>query len=544
MNRKVIEQHPYLLTLVLCMGVWAFTLCDEAAFSGTACMILSFLAIVQLFRKYRSPDRVQYGKFAVSSVGAVAAGILLFLVPYKGSVLLLGGIACLVLLYLKYKRKLLEADNLRLVILGFAVFLYICYILFSTWEDRSIDADKLHGGEGHLAYIEYLYDHWFRLPDFDPRTKLQLYHPPLYYWLSAAVVRITTAFGIPYDTAIESVQVISLYSAIATLLTADKIFRQCKLKGYALTGALAVTAFANSLVILSGCFNNDMLSIALETGAVYLALQWYDNRTGKNIVKIALCIGFGMMTKLSVVIAAPAIAFLFVYVFCRDIGKWKAYLGQFATFLGISVPLAVWFPVKNLVQFGVPLGYVPAGNYSAYMESIPVWQRLLYPDPLHFVYPITVTYGASVFGTAFPFEDYHPILALIKSSVTMQYMKELSSLAGILSLYFYITLLLGLIAFVGMVCLAFSKQNRVQNGFLLVLYASIMVSYCIFCIRYPNIYSENIRYVFDVIIIGALYLGLLLQKQIPQWLKMLLYALVIAYSILSVVLWVAVSFQP
>lgn len=546
-KKYIAEQHPYLLALVICIGVWAFTLCDQELFSGTAIIILSFFAIVQLFKKFIAGKKAQYLRFTFSSLGAIAVGILFFLSPYKGSILFLSGIVFLLFLYLKYKKELLHSENLRLAIISLAFLLYISYILFTTYEHRQIDAGYLHNGWGHLSYIEYLYNHWFVLPDADPREFFtQSYHPPLFYYLAAAVVRITSFLGIPYDTAIESVQIVSLYSAICTLITADKIFRKFNLKDYALTTALALTAFANSIVVLSGIFNNDMLSIALETGAVYCTLKWYDEKTLKNIVKIALCLGLGVMTKLSVILAAPPIAFIFIYTFFKEIKQYKKYLLQFSIFLLICVPLALWFPIKNLVIFGIPLGYVPEGNYSEYMESIPLWQRLFDFSLDNFKYPITVNHGASIFDmTGGGFEDYNPIIALIKSNVDMQMMREATSLASVFYLQFYLILFLGITGFVYMIYSLFRKN--IKHIFMNIFYFTIMISYYIFCIKYPNIYAEHIRYVFDIIIIGSLYIGSLLQdksnSKFMKYFKSIVYIAVIFYTMLSTIMWTALSFK-
>ena len=543
-KKYIIEQHPYIFSLMVCTGVWAFTFGDQKLFSGTAAAIIAFLTIIRLFGKFIAQKKAQYVRFAITSILSAATAVFFSLSPFKGSMLLLTGIACILFMYLRYKKELFEPNNLRLLIMAFAFLLYISYILFTQCTKRQIDAGYIHNGFGHLSYIEYLYEHGLLLPDFDPRNFIQMYHPPLFYYIAAFIVRITTLLGIPYENALESAQIIPLYSAVCTLITADKIFRKFRLKDYALCAALALTAFGTGIIILSGMLNNDMLSIALETGAVFCALEWYDNRTFRNIIKTALCIGFGMMTKLSVAIAAPPIALLFIYVFFKELKSRKIYIRQFLAFLGISVPLAIWFPIKNLILFGIPLGYVPQGMHNAYMKNIPVWKRLFDFSWQNFEYPITVNYGGSIFDTNGKFEDYNPIIALIKSNVDMQMMRDKGFLAAIFYIQFYIMLILAVTGFSYMIYCLFSKNMK--HIFMSVFWLSIMVSYYIFCIRYTNIYAENIRYVFDIIIINSLYVSLLLndsrQNKFVKYIRYLLYPIIITYTILSVFMWSGLSF--
>ena len=543
-KKYIIEQHPYIFSLLVCIGVWAFTYGDQKLLSGTAVAVLAFLTIIQLFRKFIAQKKAAYVKFASASIFSVAVAVFFSLSPFKGSMLLLTGIACILLMYLKYKKALFEPDNLRLLIMSFAFLLYISYILFTYCTLRQMDVGYIHNGSGHFAYIEYLYDHAMMLPYADPRGLFQMYQPPLFYYIAAVVVRITTLFGVPYENALESVQIVTLYATVCTVITADKIFRKFRLKGYALAAALALTCFGTGIIIISGMINNDMLSIAFETGAVFCALEWYDNRTTKNIINTALCIGLGMMSKLSAVVVAPPIAVLFIYVFFRELKNMKTYLKQFAAFLGVSVPLGMWFPVKNLILFGVPLGCVPEGMYSEYMESIPVWQRIFDFGWQNFAYPITVNCGGSLFDKPVWFEDYNPVIALIKSNVDMQMMRDKGFLSTILYIQFYIMLILAVVGFAYMIYCLFSKNMK--HIFMSVFWLSIMVSYYIFCINYPNIYAENIRYVFDIIIVNSLYVGLFLndsrQNKILRHIRYLLYPMIITYTLFSVFIWAGLSF--
>ena len=123
-------------------------------------------------------------------------------------------------------------------------------------------------------------------------------------------------------------------------------------------------------------------------------------------------------------------------------------------------------------------------------------------------------------------------------------MRDKSFLATILYIQFYIMLILAAAGFVYMIYCLSSKNMK--HIFMSVFWLSMMVSYYIFCMKYPNIYAENIRYVFDIIIVNSLYVGLLLndnrQKKFILYIKYLLYPIIITYTLLSVFIWAGLSF--
>ena len=51
------------------------------------------------------------------------------------------------------------------------------------------------------------------------------------------------------------------------------------------------------------------------------------------------------------------------------------------------------------------------------------------------------------------------------------------------------------------------KFGGVQKIFLGILYFTFMISYYIFCIKFPHVCTENIRYCVPVIVIGGYFVG-------------------------------------
>lgn len=84
---------------------------------------------------------------------------------------------------------------------------------------------------------------------------------------------------------------------------------------------VSLIAFNPSFIIFAGSINNDILSITFMLGAILWTLRWYKTRTMRNIIPIALCIGFGMMTKRPVALVAPAVGLLFLLCFIVNFKK-------------------------------------------------------------------------------------------------------------------------------------------------------------------------------------------------------------------------------
>ena len=75
--------------------------------------------------------------------------------------------------------------------------------------------------------------------------------------------------------------------------------------------------------------------------------------------------------------------------------------------------------------------------------------------------------------------------------------------------------LIGLAGFIAMVYMLIKNKtelNRCTKIFLALLYAVIFVSYYVFCFEFPHVCTENIRYAVPLIVIGAYFIGLAIQR--------------------------------
>ncbi|MCD8026292.1 MAG: hypothetical protein LUF33_05040 [Clostridiales bacterium] len=255
--------------------------------------------------------------------------------------------------------------------------------------------------------------------------------------------------------------------------------------------------------------NNDILSVTFMLGAILNTVNWYRHRTVKNILKIALCVGLGMMTKLSVWMVAPAIGVVFAVVFFTRLKQWKKYLGQFAAFLGVCAPLGLWWSVRNYILWGVSPSYVPmlSETNEQYVGNYSVTQRLFdfSLSQLKWVYTQFACYEGSYY-------EYNPTIALFKTAMFDERINDVIYPAIAISgvILFWSGVILAIIGFAAMIGFLIKKNRRISfvtKIFLLLIYVVILGSYYIFCFTYQFTCTQNIRYIIPLITLGALFVG-------------------------------------
>ncbi len=433
---------------------------------------------------------------------------------YGALVLILMAAVCGTSLFIHRK---LKKDGVLFGTMLTALILRIFYIMYTpTWE-RQHDVIGFNNGKGigQAALTEYLAEN-HHFPDFDPRKRWGFFQPLLHHIIAAVWLNINTALGIAYDKACENIQILTLIYSMIFVFYGYRLFKQMKLSGTALNAAVFVTALHPSFILMSGSVNNDMLCLMLIIMSVFYAISWYNNSNCGNIAKTALCIGGAMMAKLSGFLAAPAIAVLFLVKLYRG-GKKEAagYMKQFILFGCISFPIGLFFPLRNLILFKVPLMYMPevgepVGDHSIFARIFDV--RVTSP------FSNMVKNGSA-------FDEFNVPVAMIKTSLTGEY--DFGAVNSYITPYAWVLFLTGVIlaaaAFIATICFtvrpAVDKDitgspmsDPVIRGFWAIFYATGLVFYLRLAFSVPNFSSEDFRYVAYLIVPESLYLGLLLKS--------------------------------
>ena len=368
--------------------------------------------------------------------------------------------------------------------------------------------------EGHLNYINWLYNHYLPMQS-NPSAVWQFYHPPLHHYICAAYMHIHRLFS----TQAPNLEYIPRLYSLMSLVVMYKLTGELGIKGKPRLLTLTLLTFSPALIAIGGYKNNDMLSVFFLMLSVYLSVKWYKKRTVKNIVKVAAAFGLGMLTKLSVWMAAVPIAVLFVAALvetltARDKKQFGKTFGMMCVFMLIAAPLSLYWSLRNYFRFGMSLGFIPESINPDQEIHQSISQRLFDFSPFQYTrYPWLCKMGGDHND---PYNEYNPLIALIKSSA-QGYKPAVSvehQLAPFMWIALYITALLSLISLVCFIYIII-KKGTISGIYKLSvsgLFAVVFVSYYIFCIRYPQACTEEIRYAFPLVYVGALSAGAAAQQ--------------------------------
>lgn len=401
-----------------------------------------------------------------------------------------------------------------IVVLFFlSLTIHFYYMLYAAFYMQMDLGAFFTSGNGHIGYIEYLYNH-FIPAQFDPREKWQYYHPPLHHYIEMIFLHIITFFGIDIRVAIYNMKYPPLLYFLFLLVTIYRFGKLIGLKKRGLTAAFAIAAFSPAFVLIGNYMNNDMLSTFLAVHSIYLSARWYKTQKISDIIKTALAFGAGMFAKLSVWMAAVPIAVIFVGALIdklknKNFSELKNKIGQMAVFLLVAAPLSFYWSVRNYVRFGVPFGYVPQSTIEPKYIDEPIIKRLFdfNPNQLEHVFLYDKTNGM-------PYFEYNPLTALLKTaSVPLVTDDSFGNMFFKLDyIVFWTAAVLALIAFLCMIRMIFQNETSAP------IWKTVMLSYCIvilvcyytFCINYPDLCTEHIRYASPLILIGGYFIGLMI----------------------------------
>ena len=276
-------------------------------------------------------------------------------------------------LYLKFSHKLNENTVVFMLIL-LGIFLRCGYVLLSGLYDRQHDAGAYTGigtsfvNPGHIGYIEYIYK-FHKLPDINPYELFAYYHPPFHHIISSLWLQINIWLGVSEELAFENLQILPLLYSCLSMMVTWKILKVLEVRENGLYIGLGFMVFHPATVIMAGSVNNDMLTILFMCLTILYSLKWIRIKDLKGLIKLALIIGFGMITKLnSAVLAIPSgIIFLIHFISVlreKDSSLLIKWIKNYCIFAAIVIPTGLSWIIRNLIRFGEKPGVPVPGETS------------------------------------------------------------------------------------------------------------------------------------------------------------------------------------
>lgn len=440
----------------------------------------------------------------------------------------------LILLFFSFvileKTKKLKQEYIKIFIFGILFFVYMGYILNTNCGTRQHDTRSLdwqYGG--HFGYIGYILEN-LKLPDFNPTEKWCFSNPPLFYIVSAIFIKFQNLIGRDGYLAIENLQYLTMFFVVVFDIYVYKILEILDIKKLKYYIVLFI-GLAPAIVYLSGSLNNDILSIMLSTMAIYYTVEWYRNTKMSDLLKIALTISLAIMTKINSAIIALPIGIIFFIKLIKERENFKKYILYYGIFAMIALPIGLWFPIKNLIKYNIPITYVQTvvekEENPGYIGNKNVFQRFLEVDKEH-LQTINLKFEKGK-------SDYNIFLSTLKSFIVDEQIDYSQNLLLQISIYamFFINIIM-IVLFI----ISFLKNDiSLENIFLYLILIFEFIFYIKFCFKYPYAFSMNFRYI--VLTIIPIMVSISKCAQNNKRINNILQNIIYIYTIFSIIFFIS-----
>lgn len=415
---------------------------------------------------------------------------------------------------------------------------YFEYISYTPYWLRQHDSrqfwDYQYGG--HFGYMGYIFQN-NHLLTVNPTEYWCFFNPPLFYIISVIFLKLQNGLGIDMETCFENLQFFGLIYALLFDFYVYRILKKIGIKK-SLAIVLSFVLLSPAIIIMSGSINNDMLSITLSTMALFYGIKWFETDKLFDLIKIALCISLAMMTKISAALIAIVIAVLFIVRFIINRKDYKKYLIHFGIFALIALPIGLWFPIKNWIQYQIPPTYVQSIdpdtpiNISKY-STFDRFFKVSSPESLKNVNVIMEEKDI----------DYNLFFTTLKSFVideTIEYKKN-QLLDFFVHALFYISIVISIMTVVNLIYVLIRFKKIKNNWLLLFFFLSILeiASYLKFCFDFPFPFTMNFRYIVPTLISFSAIAGIASDDN--KIMFILNTILLLTFAILSIAMFTALA---
>ena len=411
-------------------------------------------------------------------------------------------------------KEIFKKDLPTFVITVIAVISRFIAFLFAS--PYAYQHDVLMPGEGgHLDYALYIFNNW-HLAD---KNYYEFAQPPLNATLQALFMKFISIFknyGEDYVGLYANCKVLSLIYSLITLYLFYKIIKEFDLKKPLFTLFYGIMALYPGLIIMTSQYSNDLLSYVFFYLSIYLCIRWAKNPKFSTIIFLALSIGFGMLTKISVGLVAFVVGPMMLAVLIHSIVTAKSDVKpltivlQLVVFMIIVTPLGLSYAIRNYILFGQSFTYISEdlvkdGRFALAGKNYSDFER-------YWSFAFSKLYDGK-YDIFHDWNEYNIWVDLVKTSAfdEFQYRDTVfSPLLVIVWLYnilFYFVSTIAMINNIVTLIIAVVRKEikiiawNILNLKLLsiMLYIIAMIAFLLFNMNYPYSCNSNYRYVAYII---------------------------------------------
>lgn len=450
------------------------------------------------------------------------------------------------------KFKFIKNNNLTvkcIFILG--IIIRFIAVLLSNPMYYNHDVGKI-GAYGHLDYAIHFYEN-FKLA---PYNTYEFSQPPINAMLQALVMKIVSIFnnfGNDYVKLFECTKVLNFAYSLITLYIVYKILIVLELPKKIINFTLLIFAIYPGYIIMVTQYNNDGISNMFFYISLYFSIKWSKEKNILNIVLLALSIGIGMLTKISVGLVALVTGPMMIIIFIKTLIDYKnknistselrSIIFQIFIFLIVVFPIGLSYSIRNYLLFGQKFNEVTEiaaeTAYDLKLYDIDFVDRFL-SFPFHRLFGdktgnynnsqiyhwLYEEYGgdAGIYHQAL---EYNIWIDLIKTATFDEYNFKKGLLYGLYTFIYILNIIFFFVGFASMIinCVKIIKtiyisfinkngdiiKNNILNARIIsiLLFIIAMSSYIVFNYKYLYSCSSNFRYIPYLLFSLALSISLL-----------------------------------
>lgn len=495
---KLMEKHPVGTTFIICLLLFL----TAGIFFGEAAVVKSglFYCIIALI--FFSYCQTSSQRTIFAFIFAILSLVLLLINTYEYT-FLMAELFLLGIFTLLNKHK----KNIAIFCFIFGAFILHLFYIQSTPIDI-----RQHDLNGIILYMKLITQNGLNWHNFDPWYMYYLFHQPLHFFIIGHIYLAEISIWNSHILALTNLQYLSLFYVTGATIFAYKIFSFLGFKEKTLYAMLLFFAFNPSLTLFSGYISDDAPLLFWSMAVVYYSLRWYETPSTFLIIIVAICFGLGTLTKLSLLMLAPALSFLFLYKLLTANHK-DVVLKHLSIFVIIAVPLSLIWVIRNHIGYDMQFYHIP--------DTSPQGQRFLH---------LSLSERLSDFSKLFtPFIDAPHIvdaniwLALIKTELFGEWDLSLlhSNILLPAKILYTLNIFLKLSSLYGCFYLIYKRIQKSGNEnileyFFIILYFTLWGYSLKYAMDYPYICSTDYRLFIQLMLPEIIILGLLYRNNYKQ----------------------------